>query len=114
MLVIFFTKNPNLKKMLGEEGGGGGGRWMDRRTGPNQFATYQPTIFFTKNPNLKKEDFFFWGGGDGGGSGVSGCGGGGGRGRWMDRGTVPNQFTPSTSSKLGGGHNYALMYKLCP
>ena len=27
--------------------------------------------------------------------------GGRGRGRWMDRGTVPNQFAPSTSSKLG-------------
>ena len=30
----------------------------------------------------------------------------------MDRGTVPSQFAPSTSSKLG--HNNALMYKLCP
>ena len=26
---------------------------------------------------------------------------GGGRGRWMDRRTGPNQFAPSTSSKLG-------------
>ena len=30
--------------------------------------------------------------------------------RGMDRGTVPNQFAHSTSSKLG--HNNALMYKL--
>ena len=44
--MIFFTKNPNLKKFFffwggGGEGrggvGGGRGRWMDRRTGPNQF-----------------------------------------------------------------------------
>ena len=43
-------------------------------------------IFFTTNPNLKKDFFFFfWGGG--------------GRG-WMDRRTGPNQFAPSTSSKL--------------
>ena len=58
-----FTKNPNLKKnfvcvcvcVCGGGGGGrgihkeskskkknfvcGGGRWMDRRTGPNQFAS---------------------------------------------------------------------------
>ena len=27
--------------------------------------------------------------------------GGGGRGRWTDRRTGPNQFSPSTSSKLG-------------
>ena len=27
--------------------------------------------------------------------------GDGGRGRWMDSGTGPNQFAPSTSSKLG-------------
>ena len=32
-------------------------------------------------------------------------------GRLMDRRTSPNQFAPSTSSKLG--HNNALMYKLC-
>ena len=44
--MIFFTKNPNLKnKKNGGRGGGmgrvgvGGGRWMDSRTGPNQFAT---------------------------------------------------------------------------
>ena len=37
---FFFTKNPNLKKKyLGGGGGGGGGcGWMDRQTGPNQFA----------------------------------------------------------------------------
>ena len=60
-------------------------------------------IFFHKGSKLKKYIFFFWGGGgvgwdDGGGGGV-------------DRRTGPNQFAPSTSSKLG--HNNALMYKLC-
>ena len=38
--MIFFTKNPNLKKK--KLGGGGkagrGDRWTDRRTGRNQFA----------------------------------------------------------------------------
>ena len=58
----------------------------------------QPTnlrIFFTKNPNLnlkkKKKKFF-----------LRGVGGRvGGEGSWMDRPTGPNQFAPSTSSKLG-------------
>ena len=54
-------------------------------------------IFITKNPNLKKkQSFFFWGGGVGGGGE-----GGRGRGRSMDRRTGPNQFAPSTFSKLG-------------
>ena len=48
----------------------------------------------------KSKIFFFLGGG-----GVGGVGGwrvwGEGRGRWMDRRTGPNQFAPSTSSKLG-------------
>ena len=90
---------------------------MDGQTNRPKPICNLPTYdFFHKESKFKKRRFFFLGGGgtDGGGSGVSGCGGGGGRGRWMDRGTVPNQFTPSTSSKLGGGHNYALMYKLCP
>ena len=47
-------------------------------------------IFFTKNPNF---NFFFWGGGRRGGGGLGG--------RWMDIRTGPNQFAPSTSSKLG-------------
>ena len=38
------------------------------------------------------------GGGGGGGGGGMGYGG---RGRWMDKRTGPNQFAPSTSSKLG-------------
>ena len=33
----FFTINSNLKSK-DIFFGGGGGRWMDRRTGPNQFA----------------------------------------------------------------------------
>ena len=48
--MLFFTQNPNLKrkKFFFFFGGGGGGvvagwvcvggRWMDRQTGPNQFA----------------------------------------------------------------------------
>ena len=47
---------------------------------------------FTKNPNLK--NFFFEGGGKKGAGVVWGD-------RWMDRRTGPNQFHPSTSSKLG-------------
>ena len=41
---FFSTKIPNLKKFFFFFGGGGGGRgggrgrWMDRRTGPIQFA----------------------------------------------------------------------------
>ena len=63
-------------------------------------------FFFTKNPNLKK--IFLGGGGSGGvGWGEEDRG----RGRWMDRRTGPNQFAPSTCSKLG--HNNALMYMLC-
>ena len=53
---FFFTQNPNLKKkkfFFFVGGGGGGGevgcvwrcRWMDRRTGPNQFAP-SPFNFF--------------------------------------------------------------------
>ena len=67
----------------------------------------QPTnlrFVFTKNPNLKKEFFFFFffffGGGGGGGGGWRGAWGWG-RGIWMVRQTGPNQFAPSTSSKLG-------------
>ena len=45
--------------------------------------------------------FFFWGGGGGGELGEVSWGGVRGRGRWMDRRTGPNQFAPSTSSKLG-------------
>ena len=46
--------------------------------------------FFYYESKLKKIFFFFFGGG------------GGGRGdRWMDRRTSPNQFAPSTVSKLG-------------
>ena len=50
--------------------------------------------FFTKNPNLKKKEKK--GGGAGGGWGW-------GRGAWLGRArqTGPNQFAPSTSSKLG-------------
>ena len=57
--------------------------------------------FHKKNSNLKI--IFFFGGG--GGRGVLG----GGRAKWMDRGTVPNQFAPSLSS-----NNTAFIYKLCP
>ena len=54
-------------------------------------------FFFTKNPNLKKKKkIFFFGGGGGGGEG-EGVGGN----RWTDRRRGPNQFAPSTSSKLG-------------
>ena len=37
---FFFTKTQNLKKIFFWGGGGLGGGciWMDRRTGPNQFA----------------------------------------------------------------------------
>ena len=40
---FFFHRIQMLKKIFGGEGGMGvkgrdGGRWMDRRTGPNQFA----------------------------------------------------------------------------
>ena len=48
-------------------------------------------IFLNIESKAKKKIYFFWGGG----------GGGGGRGRWTDRRTDPNQFAPSTSSKLG-------------
>ena len=51
--------------------------------------------FFHKESKSKKKNL-----GGGGGEGVRGDGG---RGRWMDRRTSPNQFAPSTSSKLGGG-----------
>ena len=54
-------------------------------------------FFFTKNPNLKKKHFFLGGAGVGVGGGL-GVGVGG---RWMDSRTGPNQFAPSTSSKLG-------------
>ena len=37
-LRIFFTTNPNLKKEFFFFFWGGGRGWMDRRTGPNQFA----------------------------------------------------------------------------
>ena len=47
--------------------------------------------FFTQIPNLKKKIFFFFFGGGGGGRGN----------RLMDRLTGPNQFAPSTSSKVG-------------
>ena len=64
------------------------------------------------NPNLKLIKKI---GGGGWGMGVGGEGGGGARvgdffykeskwvgwGRWTDRRTGPNQFAPSTSSKLG-------------
>ena len=51
----------------------------------------------TNNPNKKKKKkFFFWGGAGVGGGGVVGGGV-----RWMDSPTGPNQFAPSTSSKLG-------------
>ena len=63
-------------------------------------------FFFTKNPNLKikRNCFFFlllFFSGRGGGGGVGLGEGVGVGGRWMDRGTVLNQFTPSTSSQLG-------------
>ena len=40
---FFSQKNPNFFFLVGRGGGGGGragvcGRWMDSRTGPNQFA----------------------------------------------------------------------------
>ena len=82
---------------------------MDRRTGPNQFATYQPTNFFHKeSKSKKKKNFFFQVGG-----GVFGwCESWWGRGTWMDRQTgqtnLPLQLLPSWE------HNNALMYKLCP
>ena len=62
---------------------------------------------FTKNPYLKKgkKISFLLGGGGRPFGGVMGVWG---RGRRMDRRTGPNQFAPSTSSKLG-----VLMYKLC-
>ena len=63
----------------------------------------QPTDlhFLHKQSQSKKNVFFFFFffGGGGGGGGVGR--GEGGRGRWMDRGTSPNQFAPSTFSKLG-------------
>ena len=55
-------------------------------------------IFFHKESKSKKNFFF---GGEGGGVGDGDGELGEGRGRWMDRRTGPNQFTPSTSSKLG-------------
>ena len=51
-------------------------------------------FLFTQNPNLKR---IFFGGGVRGAA--RWCGGVGGR--WMDRRPGPNQFAPSTSSKLG-------------
>ena len=49
--------------------------------------------FFHKE-SKSKIFFFFWGGG-------GGVVLGGGWGGWMDSRTGPNQFAPSTSSKLG-------------
>ena len=76
-------------------GGGGVYGWTDEQAETN----LQPTnlrSFFTKNPNLKKRRIFFSGGGGGGGGGwVVRVGVGKG---YMDG---PNQFAPSTSSKLG-------------
>ena len=79
----FKIKNKNNIFFLAGEGGGGG--------------KARVSDFFTKNPNLKRKFFFFWGGG--GGRGLGGVRRG--RGTWMDRQTGPNQFAPSTSSKLG-------------
>ena len=68
-------------------GGGGGWRGVDR---VNEFL-------LTQNPNLKKNIYFFGGVGLGGVGWV--CVGGGGR--QIDRQRGPNQFAPSTTSKLG-------------
>ena len=58
-------------------------------------------FFYKESISKKKKEFFFWGGG-GGELGVDVRGvRERGRGRWIDRGTVPNQFALSTSSKLG-------------
>ena len=75
MHVFFFIKNPNLKQFF-----------------LACVCVWGGVIFFTKNPNLKKK--LGEGGGEGGGGGRGRC-------RWMDRRTGPNQFAPSTSSKLG-------------
>ena len=60
---------------------------MDRRTGPNQFATYQPTNFFHKESKSKKKKNFFFqvggvclGGASRGGEGVHG---------WTDKQAKP-------------------------
>ena len=53
-------------------------------------------FFITKNPNLKDIKKQFRGCGAGWVGGV-----GGGAVKWMDSRTGPNQFAPSTSSKLG-------------
>ena len=52
-------------------------------------------IFFHKTSKSKKKILFFLGGGGGGGGG-----GVVGRGSWIDRGTVPNQFAPSTAGGI--------------
>ena len=53
-------------------------------------------LFDKESISKKNVCFFFWGGGGGGGGGWGRVGG-----RCMDRRTGPNQFAPSTSSKLG-------------
>ena len=46
LVILFFTKNPNLKKNIFFLGGGGGGNtWTDRRTGPTQFAPSTSSMF---------------------------------------------------------------------
>ena len=45
-MILFFTKNPNLKKKNIFGGGGGGGNtWTDRQTGPTQFAPSTSSMF---------------------------------------------------------------------
>ena len=82
--------------LAGEKAGGGG-----------RGASVSDFFHKESKSTKKKKFFFFFLGGGGGGGGEGGRGG-----RCMDRRTGPNQFAPSTSSKLG--HNNALMYKLCP
>ena len=78
--IIDFLVYPNLTEKNFFFFGGGGGRGEAR-----------VSDFFKHRIQSKKKNIFFLGGG----------GGGGGRGRWTDRRTDPNQFAPSTSSKLG-------------
>ena len=81
-----------IKKNFFFGGGGGGGRGRGVRV--SEFLSKRIRI-------LKKNSFFFFlfffleGGGGGGRVGW------GRRYKWIDRRTGPNQFAPSTSSKLG-------------
>ena len=83
--MIFFTKNPNLKKKLFFSRGGGGGR-----------GSRISDFFLQKNPKLQL--FFFWGGD-----------------RWTDRSIPICQFSSSRTTTLQNYFEiHALMYMLWP